>query len=106
MVCRHNNWSITINNIKWFYEDGYLWYLDISDGMSMMACQHIYSMSTASYSSVIFIYFYILTVDDGMPTLSWYADIYLFSWFTHIYIVFIYLTLFVARKWSYVYEYY
>ena len=64
MVCRHNHWSNRIDNIKWYHEDGYLWYVDISDGMSMMVCQHSYGMSTSIYSSATFIYFYILTIDD------------------------------------------
>ena len=59
----------------------------------MIVCQHCYGMSTSIYFSIIFIYFYFLTVDDGMSTLSWYVDIYLFSWFTHVYIVFIYIYL-------------
>ena len=34
MVYRHNQWSIRINNTKWYHEDEYLWYIDISDCMS------------------------------------------------------------------------
>ena len=73
MASRHNNWRIRINNIKWYHEDGYLWYVDISDGMS-----------TYIYSSAMFIYFYyiyLLTKKDimniniiGMLTLSHCID--------------------------------
>ena len=55
-----------------------------------MVCHHTYGMLKFIYTSVIFIYFYILSVDNGMSILSWYVDIYLLSWYTHIYFVFIY----------------
>ena len=45
---------------------------------SMMVWQHSYGMSTFIYSSAIFIYFYIMTVDDGISISIYFPGILIF----------------------------